>query len=432
MSAKGDQPEKGGLRAGLQSQLAEALAPLEGPLAIALSGGGDSLALMHLAADVLGAAAPQRLWAVTVNHQLRPEARAEAEAAGAAAKARGLRTALLTWQHDGAVPGNLQAAARAARYGLMAAWAEKAGVRHILLAHTEDDQAETLLMALARASGLDGLAGLRGHWAVGATVFHRPFLGIARADLRADLAARAVSWAEDPSNHDTKFQRIRARKALATLEPLGITQAGLARVARQLAQVKEALDTALAEAFESFGAEEAGAILLSRPQLAAAPEELRRRLIVKAVQYLTGAPHPPRAESMARFLQSVEAGKSATLAGVRGGAGQGALVFARELNAVKGHEATAEALWDGRWRFHPGKGAPTGLKIRALGAEGLALWPKALRPDLPRFALLSLPGLWQGRTLWALPDTGAYRKAAPLGAARAEITKSFREFLKEH
>lgn len=432
MSAKGHPPEKGAGRAALQAKLAKTLTALQGPIAVALSGGGDSLALMHLAADVLGAAAPRQLWAVTVNHQLRPEALAEAEAAGKAAKTRGLRHALLTWKHAGKVPGNLQAAARAARYGLMAAWAETVGVRHILLAHTEDDQAETLLMALARASGLDGLAGLRPDWAEGAVRFHRPLLDIARADLRADLAARGAVWAEDPSNRDTKFQRIRARKALAALDPLGITGASLARVARQMAQVKAALDAALAEAFHSFGAEEAGAILLSRPQFAAAPEELRRRLIVKAVQYLAAAPHPPRAESLARFVQSVEAGKTATLGGVRGGAWQGALVFARELNAVKGLETPAGALWDGRWHLKPAAGAPRGLKIRALGPEGLTLWPRALRPDLPRFALLALPGLWQGPALWALPDTGAYRKAAPPGAARAEITKSFRDFLKEH
>jgi len=187
-------------------------------IVVAVSGGGDSLALMHLAADWAGGAP---LAAVTVDHGLRPESAAEAREVARAAGALGLRHETLLWRGwDG--HGNLQAAARDARHALIAEWARTEGRGTVLLGHTRDDQAETVLMALARAAGPDGLSAMQAACEARGVLWLRPLLGVGREELRAELRRRGAAWAEDASNADPRFERVRARRALRALAPVGI------------------------------------------------------------------------------------------------------------------------------------------------------------------------------------------------------------------
>ncbi|MBN6823114.1 tRNA lysidine(34) synthetase TilS, partial [Methylobacterium organophilum] len=171
---------------------------------LAVSGGPDSSALMHAAArlrDATGAS----LRVATVDHGLRPESGAEAEAVGRAARALGLPHAILTWA--GAKPGTgLQDAARRARYALLAAHAEAVGAGLVLTGHTRDDQAETVLIRLAAGSGPAGLAGMRAERDLGpGLALGRPFLHLPKASLVAWCAARGVAYARDPANGDPRF-----------------------------------------------------------------------------------------------------------------------------------------------------------------------------------------------------------------------------------
>ncbi|MEM8699192.1 MAG: tRNA lysidine(34) synthetase TilS, partial [Pseudomonadota bacterium] len=176
------------------------------PLGIALSGGADSTALALIAARALGAEA---LRAATVDHRLRPESREEAEVAGRIAASLGIPHEILTWQeaHQDRAPtgeggGNLQARARMARQGLLTDWARAHRLSAVLLGHTMDDQAETVLMRLERGSGADGLAGMAARVEIGGMVWLRPLLDLRRADLRDLLRAEGLDWTEDPSNQD--------------------------------------------------------------------------------------------------------------------------------------------------------------------------------------------------------------------------------------
>lgn len=185
-----------------------------GPVALAVSGGGDSMALLTLASEA-PAAGRGRILVLTVDHGLREEARDEAEAVASHCAALGIAHRVLRW--TGEKPANgLMAAARQARYSLLAGAAEQDGCCMVLTGHTLDDQIETLAMRSSRGGG-PGMAGIApATLHAGRTWFARPLLGLRRAELRALLRDRGVAWAEDPSNRDERFERPRWRAMLAT------------------------------------------------------------------------------------------------------------------------------------------------------------------------------------------------------------------------
>jgi tRNA(Ile)-lysidine synthase len=243
---------------------------------LAVSGGPDSSALMHAAA-ALGAS----VQVATVDHGLRPDSGPEAEGVGRAARALGLPHAVLTWA--GPKPGTgLQDAARAARYRLLAAHAEAVGAGLVLTGHTQDDQAETVLMRLAAGSGPAGLAGMRTErpLAPGITL-GRPFLALPKATLTAWCVARGIPHVRDPANADPRFARARLRATWAALEREGLSPARLARLAERAARDDDALraaaEQALAAALLPAKNTDAAALHLDGAALAALPEALALR-----------------------------------------------------------------------------------------------------------------------------------------------------------
>ncbi|MCU0828923.1 MAG: tRNA lysidine(34) synthetase TilS [Tabrizicola sp.] len=357
-------------------------------IGIALSGGGDSTALFHLCL-----AAGFRVEAVTVDHRLRPESAGEAAAVGRACADLGVPHAVRVWEH-GAVAGNLMDAARRARMALILAWARERGIGHVALGHTQDDQAETFLMGLARQAGLPGLSGMRRRWEEAGVTYHRPLLEAGRAELRDWLRDRGLEWVDDPTNENARYQRVRARAALAALAPLGITAGGLAAVAGNLSQAQAALAVQVRAAAGHLRVE-AGALALSS-RLWEAPDEVHRQVLVEALRWLTGASYAPRAADLARFLAAVRAGRDATLAGCRFRKGW----LLREAHALGG-PVRVGLRWDGRWEVL----GPAG-EVRALGAAGLRQCPDWRETGLPRAVLEVTPGIWDGDRLLAAPVAG--------------------------
>ncbi|MCJ2140171.1 tRNA lysidine(34) synthetase TilS [Methylobacterium sp. E-066] len=256
---------------------------------LAVSGGPDSSALMHAAA-ALGASAQ----VATVDHGLRPDSGPEAEGVGRAARALGLPHAILTWA--GPKPGTgLQDAARAARYRLLAAHAEAIGAGLVLTGHTQDDQAETVLMRLAAGSGPAGLAGMRAErpLAPGLTL-GRPFLALPKAMLVAWCAARGIPHVRDPANADPRFARGRLRASWAALEREGLSPARLARLAERATRDDDALRVAAEQAFAAVllpaKNTDAAALHLDGAVLAALPEAVALRCLDAALTRVGAAP----------------------------------------------------------------------------------------------------------------------------------------------
>ncbi|MBV0891320.1 tRNA lysidine(34) synthetase TilS [Paracoccus sp. Z118] len=332
-------------------------------LGIALSGGGDSTALMHLAHDW---AEPRgiTLRAATVDHGLRPESASEAEAAGDAARSLGLQHHILRWQWQGS--GNLMAQAREGRLRLLADWARGHGLAAILLGHTRDDQAETVLLRLMRGAGVDGLSGMAEARIAQNALWLRPMLDVGRAELRDFLRQREAGWADDPSNDDPDYDRVRVRQAIAAL---GLSTQALARSAEDMRMARDALDRCARAAAQGFAADR-GSLSLPRKGFDAAPPELQRRLLLAGISWVNGADYPPRREAVAHLLNEIAAGRQATLDGVIVSPDANRIRLIREPAAAhRAEPATGDpAIWDRRWRV---TGLPEGATVRTLPPEHL-------------------------------------------------------------
>lgn len=254
-------------------------------IVLAVSGGPDSIALMWLAARWRRALArgPQ-LIAVTVDHGLRAEAAREARDVKRLAQSLDLPHRTLRW--TGAKPKTgLPAAAREARYRLLAQAARAGGATHILTAHTRDDQAETLLMRMLRGSGIAGLAAMarvserEGVWLA------RPLLDISKAQLIATLNRAKVGFADDPTNRDTSFTRPRLRAIMPALAEEGGDARNLARLAARLARANAAVEVLVdgAERYLALTDRDAARLGFDAAAFMAMPEEIRLRLLKRAI-----------------------------------------------------------------------------------------------------------------------------------------------------
>lgn len=372
-------------------------------LGVAVSGGSDSLALLHLLYDWQNAGGPT-LAAVTVDHGLRPSSAQEAAEVGQICARLGIPHDTLKWQGwDGT--GNLPDQARRVRYALLVDWAQAHGLQDVTIGHTQDDLAETFLMRLARGAGVDGLAAMRPRWTQAGVTFHRPLLDVARARLREHLRGLGQSWVDDPTNDDTTYLRPRARQVLAALAPMDLNAATLADVARTLSEVRTALDHSVQTAARSLLSGQAGDILIDQVGFAALPEEIARRLMQAALHWLAGGDYPPRGAALQSLVQAARAGRTMTLHGCRLlPAKTGLLRLTREYAAVRELHTPATALWDNRWEAI-GPTAPD-VKIAALGPNGLRACPDWRLSGLPHASALGVPGLWKGETLIAAPLMG--------------------------
>lgn len=365
-------------------------------LGIALSGGGDSTALMHLAKAW---ARGRSLMAATVDHGLRPEAAEEAREAHRAAQALQIPHATLLWRRDQPA-GNLMAAARDARLRLLAGWARRNDLSAILLGHTRDDQAETILMRLGRGAGVDGLAGMAPARSAFDMRWLRPMLDVTRADLRDWLNARAIGWSDDPSNDNPDYDRVRIRQALAALE---LPSAQLAQSAANLAMARDALQEFAALTAEGAEAQ-SGSLILPLTRFRRAPLEIRRRLLVAGLRWVTGGDYPPRRETILHALTAINTGARTALEGVLAEPRGDRLRLIREPAAAlragaASPDAAGVALWDRRWRL---EGVAPGETVAALGHEALAglNWRAS---GLGRDEAAASPGLWRAGALLAAP-----------------------------
>lgn len=253
-------------------------------VALAVSGGPDSLALLVLAAHWRKRRRRgPRLLAVTVDHGLRKEARREAAAVKRLAGSLGVPHRTVRW--TGAKPSTgLQAKAREARYRLLADAARRHGAEYLVTAHTLDDQAETVLFRMARGSGIAGLAGMARVTPLGGAWLIRPFLDVPKARLVASLAARKVVFAQDPSNTDPRFTRARWRALMPALAEEGLHAARVAAFAARMRRANAAIETVVdAVAARARAAAPGGPIEVDLALFAGVPDEIALRLIGRAV-----------------------------------------------------------------------------------------------------------------------------------------------------
>jgi tRNA(Ile)-lysidine synthase len=288
----------------------DALIRADARTGIAVSGGPDSLALLLLAAAVR----PSLVEAATVDHALREGSRAEAEMVSQVCASLGVQHTILTAAWETKPISAVQERARSERYRLLGDWANERRLDAIATAHHADDQAETMMMRLARGSGVRGLAGMRAASLVPGTDIPllRPLLPWRRAELERICTAAGLEPARDPSNEDEQFERVRVRRALAGL--CWLDPEALAASAGHLRQAESALEWAADQDWDR-SVRESGTEL--RYDHSAAPAEIRRRIAARAVLSLaTEGQGPLRGRELDRLITELASGRTATLRGV--------------------------------------------------------------------------------------------------------------------
>ena len=405
----------------------DALGPFESApcLGVAVSGGGDSMALALLAhgwARERGG----RVTALTVDHGLRPESTDEAKRVARWLGARGIDHRVLAW--TGAKPtSGLQSAARDARYRLLAQWARDAGVLHLLVGHNQEDQAETFLMRLEKGSGDVGLSAMAAVTELPAVRLLRPLLGCGRDDLRTTLRRFGQPWIEDPSNQNRNFARIRVRRRLPSLGRTGLSPQRLAAEAARYGKKRIALDKSVS-AFLARHAQvlPAGYVLADEKVFTGTgvAKGVSLHALGRLVTCVGGGAYAPRRSKLATLHQSLadgNLGPGRTLAGCRILPWKGRILVCRETRKrdrereMTGISAAGgEMYWDGRFRVRFARGTVgRELNLAYLARDG---WAEILshRPDLRQTAIppavrLSLPAIRDREGVAVVPHLGYQR-----------------------
>lgn len=402
-------------------------------IAVAVSGGCDSLALALLAHDWAGALGGEAI-ALTVDHRLRRESAEEAKRVGTWLAKPGVPHHILPWAGPKPRSG-IQAAAREARFERLFDWCRDHGVLHLLLAHHLEDQAETFLLRLSRGSGVDGLAAMAPLVEVPCLRLLRPFLMVRKARLAATLKARGQVWIEDPSNRDSAHARVRLRAAMPVLAREGLDVARLSSTAERMARARAALEDAtaglLARAACVF---EEGYARFDASWLVGAPEEVSLRALSRILMCVGGKTYPPRFDRLQRLFHDLQKDglvTARTLHGCRlvpqaaNGARErrGQVLVCREAAAAAQRiplSPGSRVVWDNRfvvecaevrWQAKPlaerrGKRRRRAILAR-LGRKGwnqiVEAAPELRRHPVPYPARVGLPALWDDGNVVAVP-----------------------------
>jgi len=356
-------------------------------LALAVSGGSDSTALMFLTAQ--WARQNERLddfCVLTVDHALRENSDREAGEVCSWARALGFECHVLVWQHDGH-SSRVQEKARAGRYELMGRWCADHNVAGIITAHNRDDQAETLLMRLARGSGVDGLAAMRaGAQLFGVEVF-RPLLGVSREDLQAVLQQAGHGWIDDPSNDDSRFERVRVRGIMSVLEAAGIDADSInlsaSRLQRASVALEDVTDQFMASSVTVF---DSGHCEVDRPAFEELADDIAIRVLTRLLEWAGGGSEPLRMAKVERLYETLAESEQHTLAGARIAMRKGCFLIGREFGRIEAGPATGVKVWDNRFVFsHHQDVQPYGVFIENDDRQRPAHLPFFVACSLPVF-----------------------------------------------
>lgn len=424
-----------------EGELGPLFAEVDGARAIALavSGGADSLALLDCVDRWRRGRATPVVTVLTVDHGLRAESAAEAAMVAGIARERGFAHRILAW--DGPHPeGDVEAAAREARYRLLLPAAREAGASHLLLAHHRDDQAETFLMRLSRGSGLFGLAAMRPAVEAGTITILRPFLALPRSRLAATTAAAGMVPAEDPMNRDPRFLRARLRRVMPLLAAEGFDAATIAATVARLRSAADAIEAAASAAIDSHVTTDMLGTVVIGAGLAELADEVRLRALVRILMAIGGEPYPPRGERVAALDAAMAAHSRGrfkrTLAGTVIERRGGRFVLYREAGRdglpTLGLVPGSRSVWDHRFLVEAGADLPAGLTIGPLGEEAR----RAAAPGAeagPPGALAALPAIRQGTAILAVPSLHIGERAlpvtvTPITARRLQSPPQFPDF----
>jgi tRNA(Ile)-lysidine synthase len=389
----------------------QAFAPFESHpiIAVAVSGGPDSLALLLLI-DRWTRERGGSAFAMTVDHGLRPDSAPEAARVGAWAKARGIPHAVLPWAGEKPRSG-IQDAARQARYRLLAEACAERGIPHLALAHHADDQAETVLFRRERGSGPAGLAGMTAPRSLGAVRMIRPLLGWPKSALIETCRHFGQDFVEDPSNRSDRFARTGLRRRLAEDEAL---RASLLREAGVAASRRIEDDGRLSDALARIAEiRPDGIVLLDRAAFLSTSPPVRRAVLVASLRSVGGNDYAPDADATARLDTALSRPDfpGVSLAGCIVRLWRGRVLVCREPKRVAPPRNLTQGVWqhwDGRFavRMERTPGTNNSLTIGALGSQSYADLRRGGDVAFPAVAGAGLPAIRLDGRVVVVPSIG--------------------------
>ena len=392
------------------------------PIALAVSGGPDSTAMMQIAA-FSKKIKRSNVTVIVVDHGLRKESKNEAKLVYKNAKILGFKVKILRW--IGEKPKTrIQETARKTRYKLMTSWCKKKGIEKLFLAHHLDDQVETFLMRLGKGSGVDGLAVMNFVTETSSLKLVRPFLETPKTRFIKILGITNLEWISDPSNLNLDFKRSRIRKILPILSKEGINSKQIGLVIKRMRSVKDALNAQTDILLKKYLSNVHNvAYFLNKELLKDEKEkEILLRVLEKIFMNISGSIYPPRRNKLENILSWILENnnvKARTLTGVVVRKRKSEFIFYREpedcYKSVNIRPLTSRyRCWDDRFFLRANKS--NSLQIRALGDVGITILKeeKILKrqgfQNVPLSAWKTVPGVWSKKRLISVPTLGYCRQ----------------------
>lgn len=405
-------------------EIDKALRGVTSPVAVAVSGGPDSLGLLILA-NKWAKKHQNKIIGLTVDHKLRPDSTKEALDVQKYLQSLNVEHHILTW--EGPKPNtHVQEYARFARYQLLKEWCKTNNVSFLLLGHHRQDQEETFWMRLASGSGLDGLSGIKTKTVIDGITLIRPLLQFSKEQIKQVLKEINATWINDPSNHKPSFFRSRFRDFV---REEGLNQNRLINVMHKLSIDSDFIHENLCNAIEQVvRLHESGYITIDKKAFSSLHIAISQRLISHLMMWFSGSNYPPRNEKVVGVIEKLKMGKPFTAGSIHWSPKKNLFVLKRELNknqtALSLNSIKNDLVWDHRFIVK--------ANIREVLGDNTDLAPlgrqpwlrKEIQTDIPYSVWPTLPSLWQNAKIVSVPHL-CYNPFSELDYRKFFILKSF-------
>jgi tRNA(Ile)-lysidine synthase len=365
-------------------------------IALAVSGGADSMYLAYMCKNLLEES-HLKIICLIVDHKLRVESTEEANFVKQQLESHGLKAEVLTWSTD-KPKSNIHSIAREARYSLLIDYCKKHDISHLLTAHTYNDQAETILMRILRGTGVDGLCGIPFESIIQGIKLIRPLLCVKRSEIEGTLKSAGWIWVDDPSNKNTKYERVKIRNYLAQLPESSLAIQRLNLLGKNSRRVRSCLNSMLSEAYTKLCVEgRFKDITLKLDGFINLDEEIALRLLSQALKKTSGKHYPPRLESLEKLYDEIKHKEhfKKTLWGCEIHLKHGDIHIFRELREVEEKKRLVpnqDNYWDNRYKVNT---TEEGLYIGALGVVGLKMLKQYIKKNIgPAKLLYTTPAIF--------------------------------------
>ena len=388
---------------------------IDSKIAIAVSGGVDSMVLMNLAkeSDFLN---DKNVFILVVDHGLRAESKQEAESVKKEAKKLGFPTRILKWK--GPKPNKrIQEEARNKRYSLLINFCRENNINNLYLAHHLDDQIETFLFRMFRGSGLQGLTSFSSSYERNGLTLIRPLIDTPKSELISYARRKKINWVEDPSNENQKYDRVKLRKVLPLIYKEGFDKKVFLKSVKKLRLANQALDQITKEFVLQYVIINKNiSVFIKQELFLTAPEDVQLRVLQNTIRIFSGeryySPNYLKILNLMNWARNDNDISAKTLGGTIFRKRKGGLILYKEvkkLNDIKPIKLSKSKYkaWDNRFLIKINKSVKG--EISYLGNEGVKILKskkilgKKGFNGIPLTALYSIPAMWDGKRLISAP-----------------------------